>query len=143
LPRDFDGRFDHSGIRKLWLTASGGPFLRTARELLDDVTPQQACAHPKWIMGRKISVDSATLMNKGLEVIEASFLFNAKPAQIEVVIHPQSIVHSLVVDGSCWRNLAIPYAHADRSRAGLPDRIEAGVQSLNLCATPRSSSSRT
>ena len=96
LPRDFDGDFSRAGVRRLWLTASGGPFLRTARELMDNVTPQQACAHPKWVMGRKISVDSATLMNKGLEVIEASFLFKAKPEQIEVVIHPHRIVHTLV-----------------------------------------------
>ena len=137
LPRDFDGSLDRSGVRKLWLTASGGPFLRTARELLDDVTPQQACAHPKWIMGRKISVDSATLMNKGLEVIEASFLFNARPAQIEVVIHPQSIVHSLVeyVDGSVLAQLGNPDMRTPIAHAlAYPDRIDAGVQSLNLCA---------
>ena len=102
LPRGFDGDFERAGVRRLWLTASGGPFLRVAPGNLAQVTPEQACAHPNWVMGRKISVDSATLMNKGLEVIEASFLFRAKPAQIEVVIHPQSIVHSLVeyVDGS-------------------------------------------
>jgi len=135
LPRDFHGNLSHSGVKRLWLTASGGPFLRTARELLDQVTPQQACAHPKWVMGRKISVDSATLMNKGLEVIEASFLFRAKPAQIEVVIHPQSIVHSLVeyVDGSVLAQLGNPDMRTPIAHAlAYPERIDAGVQSLDL-----------
>lgn len=135
LPRDFDGSFAHSGVKRLWLTASGGPFLRTAREMLERVTPQQACAHPKWVMGRKISVDSATLMNKGLEVIEASFLFQAKPAQIEVVIHPQSIVHSLVeyVDGSVLAQLGNPDMRTPIAHAlAYPERIDAGVQPLDL-----------
>ena len=137
LPRDFDGSFPRSGVRRLWLTASGGPFLRTARELLDKVTPEQACAHPKWSMGRKISVDSATLMNKGLEVIEASFLFKANPSQIEVVIHPQSIVHSLVeyVDGSVLAQLGNPDMRTPIAHAlAYPERIDPGVQSLDLCA---------
>ena len=137
LPRDFDGSFARAGVRRLWLTASGGPFLRTARDMLDKVTPEQACAHPKWIMGRKISVDSATLMNKGLEVIEASFLFKAKPAQIEVVIHPQSIVHSLVeyVDGSVLAQLGNPDMRTPIAHAlAYPERIDPGVQSLDLCA---------
>ena len=137
LPRDFDGSLPRAGVKRLWLTASGGPFLRTARELLDKVTPEQACAHPKWIMGRKISVDSATLMNKGLEVIEASFLFKANPAQIEVVIHPQSIVHSLVeyIDGSVLAQLGNPDMRTPIAHAlGYPDRIDPGVQSLDLCA---------
>lgn len=137
LPRDFDGSLPRSGVRKLWLTASGGPFLRTERKLLDNVTPDQACAHPKWNMGRKISVDSATLMNKGLEVIEASFLFNAMPAQIEVVIHPQSIVHSLVeyVDGSVLAQLGNPDMRTPIAHAlAYPERIDPGVQSLDLCA---------
>ena len=137
LPRDFDGSFPRSGVRRLWLTASGGPFLRTARGLLDNVTPQQACAHPKWSMGRKISVDSATLMNKGLEVIEASFLFKAIPAQIEVVIHPQSIVHSLVeyVDGSVLAQLGNPDMRTPIAHAlAYPERIDPGVQPLDLCA---------
>lgn len=137
LPRDFDGNFPRAGVKRLWLTASGGPFLRTARELLDKVTPEQACAHPKWIMGRKISVDSATLMNKGLEVIEASFLFKAKPAQIEVVIHPQSIVHSLVeyIDGSVLAQLSNPDMRTPIAHAlAYPERIDPGVQSLDLCA---------
>ena len=137
LPRDFDGSFPSAGVKRLWLTASGGPFLRTARELLDKVTPEQACAHPKWIMGRKISVDSATLMNKGLEVIEASFLFGANPSQIEVVIHPQSIVHSLVeyVDGSVLAQLGNPDMRTPIAHAlAYPERIDSGVQSLDLCA---------
>jgi 1-deoxy-D-xylulose-5-phosphate reductoisomerase len=137
LPRDFDGSLPRAGVKKLWLTASGGPFLRTARELLDSVTPQQACAHPKWNMGRKISVDSATLMNKGLEVIEASFLFQAKPAQIEVVIHPQSIVHSLVeyIDGSVLAQLGNPDMRTPIAHAlAYPERIDPGVPSLDLCA---------
>ena len=135
LPRDFDGSFSRTGVRRLWLTASGGPFLRTARELLDNVTPQQACAHPKWVMGRKISVDSATLMNKGLEVIEASFLFKAKREQIEVVIHPQSIVHSLVeyIDGSVLAQLGNPDMRTPIAHAlAYPERIDAGVQALDL-----------
>ncbi len=137
LPRDFDGDFARSGVKKLWLTASGGPFLRTSKELQHKVTPQQACAHPKWVMGRKISVDSATLMNKGLEVIEASFLFRAKPAQIEVVIHPQSIVHSLVeyADGSVLAQLGNPDMRTPIAHAlAYPERIDAGVQSLDLFA---------
>ncbi len=137
LPRDFDGNFARSGVKKLWLTASGGPFLRTSKEMQDQVTPQQACAHPKWVMGRKISVDSATLMNKGLEVIEASFLFGAKPAQIEVVIHPQSIVHSLVeyADGSVLAQLGNPDMRTPIAHAlAYPERIDAGVRSLDLFA---------
>ncbi len=137
LPRDFDGSLPRAGVRKLWLTASGGPFLRTQRKLLDDVTPEQACAHPKWSMGRKISVDSATLMNKGLEVIEASFLFKATAAQIEVVIHPQSIVHSLVeyVDGSVLAQLGNPDMRTPIAHAlAYPERIDPGVQPLDLCA---------
>ena len=137
LPRDFDGSLARAGVKRLWLTASGGPFLHTALELLHNVTPEQACAHPKWSMGRKISVDSATLMNKGLEVIEASFLFKAKPAQIEVVIHPQSIVHSLVeyVDGSVLAQLGNPDMRTPIAHAlAYPERIDPGVQPLDLCA---------
>ncbi len=135
LPRNFDGSLARSGVRRLWLTASGGPFLRTALDALEFVTPDQACAHPKWNMGRKISVDSATLMNKGLEVIEASFLFNARPAQIEVVIHPQSIVHSLVeyVDGSVLAQLGNPDMRTPIAHAlAYPERIDAGVKALDL-----------
>jgi 1-deoxy-D-xylulose-5-phosphate reductoisomerase len=135
LPRNFDGDLKRAGVRKLWLTASGGPFLRTPREQLEQVSPDQACAHPKWIMGRKISVDSATLMNKGLEVIEASFLFNATPAEIEVVIHPQSIVHSLVeyIDGSVLAQLGNPDMRTPIAHAlAHPERIDSGVQALDL-----------
>ena len=125
------------GVRKIILTASGGPFRSTAPELLGKVTPEQACAHPNWVMGRKISVDSATMMNKGLEVIEARWLFGLPPERIEVLIHPQSIVHSLVeyVDGSMIAQLSnpdmrVPIAHA----LGFPERIESGAKSLDLAA---------
>ena len=128
------------GVRKITLTASGGPFRSTAPELLAKVTPDQACAHPNWVMGRKISVDSATMMNKGLEVIEARWLFDLPAERIEVLIHPQSIVHSLVeyVDGSVIAQLSnpdmrVPIAHA----LAYPERIESGVKSLDL-ATLRS-----
>ncbi len=137
LPRGFDGDFGRAGVRRLWLTASGGPFLRAAPEQLAQVTPEQACAHPNWVMGRKISVDSATLMNKGLEVIEASFLFGANPAQIEVVIHPQSIVHSLVeyVDGSVIAQLGNPDMRTPIAHAlAYPERIDPGVEALDLFA---------
>src|SRR5690606_6936868 len=137
LPSGFDGNLALGGVRRLWLTASGGPFLRTPPAQLHAVTPDQACAHPKWVMGRKISVDSATLMNKGLEVIEASYLFHAGPEQIRVVIHPQSIVHSLVeyVDGSVLAQLGNPDMRTPIAHAlAFPERIEAGVQSLDLCA---------
>lgn len=137
LPSGFDGNLARGGVRRLWLTASGGPFLRTPPAQLHAVTPDQACAHPKWVMGRKISVDSATLMNKGLEVIEASYLFHAGPEQIRVVIHPQSIVHSLVeyVDGSVLAQLGNPDMRTPIAHAlAFPERIEAGVQSLDLCA---------
>lgn len=93
LPRDYSCNFENSGVRRIVLTASGGPFRNLALTELAHVTPDQACAHPNWVMGRKISVDSATMMNKGLEVIEAHWLFNAPPDRIEVVIHPQSVIH--------------------------------------------------
>jgi 1-deoxy-D-xylulose-5-phosphate reductoisomerase len=126
-----------AGIRRLLLTASGGPFRNLPTEKFASVTPQQACAHPNWVMGRKISVDSATLMNKGLEVIEAAFLFNVKPEQIEVVIHPQSVVHSLVeyVDGSMIAQLGNPDMRTPIAHAlAFPERIENGVASLDLFA---------
>ncbi|MEK7738194.1 MAG: 1-deoxy-D-xylulose-5-phosphate reductoisomerase, partial [Pseudomonadota bacterium] len=96
LPADYAGSFEAKGVRRIMLTASGGPFRTAPLEQMAGVTPEQACAHPNWVMGRKISVDSATMMNKGLEVIEAHWLFNAPVERIEVVIHPQSIIHSLV-----------------------------------------------
>jgi len=122
-------------IKKIVLTASGGPFRTTPLEKLAGVTPEQACAHPNWVMGRKISVDSATMMNKGLEVIEARWLFDLAPERIEVVIHPQSIVHSMVeyLDGSVIAQLSnpdmrVPIAHA----LAYPERIDSGAKPLDL-----------
>jgi 1-deoxy-D-xylulose-5-phosphate reductoisomerase len=135
LPSAFDGDLERAGVRRILLTASGGPFLRTPLENLRRVSPEQACAHPNWVMGRKISVDSATMMNKGLEVIEACFLFNARPAQIEVVIHPQSVVHSMVeyVDGSVLAQLGNPDMRTPIAHGlGFPQRIESGAQRLNF-----------
>jgi 1-deoxy-D-xylulose-5-phosphate reductoisomerase len=135
LPAGFEGDLESAGVRRIVLTASGGPFLRAPLESLARVTPEQACAHPNWVMGRKISVDSATMMNKGLEVIEACFLFNARPAQIEVVIHPQSVVHSMVeyVDGSVLAQLGNPDMRTPIAHAlGFPQRIESGAQRLNF-----------
>jgi 1-deoxy-D-xylulose-5-phosphate reductoisomerase len=126
---------DPRSVRRIVLTASGGPFRAAPMERLAQVTPEEACAHPNWVMGRKISVDSATMMNKGLEVIEARWLFDVPAERIEVVIHPQSIVHSLVeyVDGSVIAQLSnpdmrVPIAHA----LGFPERIESGARPLDL-----------
>jgi len=127
-----------SGVSRLILTASGGPFRGRSRAELADVTPDQACKHPKWSMGRKISVDSATLMNKGLEVIEAHHLFGAAPGAIEVLVHPQSLVHSLVeyVDGSVLAQLGNPDMRTAIAHAlAWPDRIAAGVPPLDLAAS--------
>jgi 1-deoxy-D-xylulose-5-phosphate reductoisomerase len=135
LPERFNDGLESAGVEKLILTASGGPFLHRDRASLQNVTPAQACNHPNWDMGRKISVDSATLMNKGLEVIEARWLFNARPDQIEVVVHPQSIVHSLVAyrDGSVLAQLGMPDMRTPIACAlAWPARIEAGVKRLNL-----------
>ncbi len=125
------------GVRRIVLTASGGPFRAASLEAIAAATPEQACAHPNWVMGRKISVDSATMMNKGLEVIEARWLFDLPPERIEVVIHPQSVVHSLVeyVDGSMLAQLSnpdmrVPIAHA----LGFPERIASGARTLDLAA---------
>ncbi|WP_158892261.1 MULTISPECIES: 1-deoxy-D-xylulose-5-phosphate reductoisomerase [unclassified Pseudomonas] len=123
------------GVRRILLTASGGPFRETPAEQLAGVTPDQACAHPKWSMGRKISVDSATLMNKGLELIEACWLFEATPEQVEVVIHPQSVIHSLVdyVDGSVLAQLGNPDMRTPIAHAlAWPERIDSGVAALDL-----------
>ncbi|KTT21962.1 1-deoxy-D-xylulose-5-phosphate reductoisomerase [Pseudomonas rhizoryzae] len=123
------------GVRRILLTASGGPFRQTPAEQLIGVTPDQACAHPKWSMGRKISVDSATLMNKGLELIEACWLFEATPEQVEVVIHPQSVIHSLVdyVDGSVLAQLGNPDMRTPIAHAmAWPERIDSGVAALDL-----------
>jgi len=123
------------GVRRILLTASGGPFRGKRREELATITPQQACAHPNWVMGRKISVDSATLMNKGLEVIEAHWLFGAAPAQIDVVVHPQSIVHSMVeyADGSVLAQLGNPDMRTALAHAlAWPERVDAGVAPLDM-----------
>lgn len=140
LPVGFDGNLAAAGVSKLLLTASGGPFRAVPLETLDSVTPEQACAHPNWVMGRKISVDSATMMNKGLEVIEARWLFNARPDQIDVVIHPQSIIHSMVqyIDGSVLAQLGNPDMRTPIAHAlAYPERIDAGVASLDLFAIGR------
>lgn len=123
------------GVRNLLLTASDGPFRNTPLSELEHVTPDQACAHPKWVMGRKISVDSATMMNKGLEMIEAHWLFNVPPEKIQVVIHPQSVVHSLVqyIDGSVIAELGNPDMRTPIAHAlAYPDRVDAGVAPLDL-----------
>ena len=140
LPPEFDGDLAAVGVRRILLTASGGPFRDTPLEHLPQITPEQACAHPNWVMGRKISVDSATMMNKGLEVIEANWLFNAAEEQIKVVIHPESVIHSLVeyVDGSVLAQLGIPDMRTPIAFAlGYPRRIEAGVNFLDLAAVGR------
>jgi 1-deoxy-D-xylulose-5-phosphate reductoisomerase len=129
-----------AGVRRIMLTGSGGPFRQTPMDQLQGVTPDQACAHPKWSMGRKISVDSATLMNKGLELIEACWLFDAKPSQVEVVIHPQSVIHSLVdyVDGSMLAQLGNPDMRTPISHAlAWPQRIDSGVEPLDLFKVAR------
>ncbi len=137
LPTDAAGRAATREVRRIVLTASGGPFRTASLEKLKSVTPEEACAHPNWVMGRKISVDSATMMNKGLEVIEARWLFDVDPSRIEVVIHPQSIVHSLVeyIDGSMLAQLSnpdmrVPIAHA----LAYPNRFASGASPLDLAA---------
>ena len=123
------------GIKRILLTASGGPFRKASEAELRAVTPQQALNHPNWVMGPKITIDSATLMNKGLEVIEAHWLFNASPEQIEVVVHPQSVIHSMVeyIDGSVLAQLGNPDMRTPIAYAlGHPDRLESGVGSLDL-----------
>ncbi len=135
LPTGFEQGLEQAGVERIILTASGGPFLDMPAEQLSQVTPAQACKHPNWDMGRKISVDSATLMNKGLEVIEARWLFNAKPDRLEVLIHPQSIVHSMVAyrDGSVLAQLGAPDMRTPIAHAlAWPQRIESGVERLNL-----------
>jgi 1-deoxy-D-xylulose-5-phosphate reductoisomerase len=134
LPRGYEEP-RAAGVRRILLTASGGPFRSRPLRELDRVTPDEACAHPNWSMGRKISVDSATMMNKGLEVIEAHWLFGVPAQAIEVVIHPESVVHSLVeyVDGSVIAQLGNPDMRTPIAYAlGYPDRIEAGVEFLDL-----------
>jgi 1-deoxy-D-xylulose-5-phosphate reductoisomerase len=122
-------------VRRILLTGSGGPFRTRSLAELAAVTPDEACAHPNWSMGRKISVDSATMMNKALEIIEAHWLFGAAPTQIEVVVHPQSVVHSMVeyADGSVIAQLGHPDMRTPIAQAlAHPDRIEAGVPPLDL-----------
>jgi 1-deoxy-D-xylulose-5-phosphate reductoisomerase len=125
------------GVIRVILTASGGPFRTTSAAKMAHVTPDEACAHPKWKMGRKISVDSATLMNKGLEVIEATLLFGLPETQVDVVVHPQSVVHSLVeyADGSMLAQLGAPDMRTPIAQAlAWPERFASGVQSLDLLA---------
>jgi 1-deoxy-D-xylulose-5-phosphate reductoisomerase len=140
LPRGYDGQAESHGVSHIVLTASGGPFRGRGAAELAAVTPEQACAHPNWRMGRKISVDSATLMNKGLEVIEAHWLFHLPPERIEVVIHPQSIIHSLVAyrDGSMLAQLGNPDMRTAIAYAlAWPERVDAGVAPLDLAAIAR------
>ena len=135
LPPQFGDGLPTVGVERILLTASGGPFRARARSELHRVTPDEACAHPNWVMGRKISVDSATMMNKGLEVIEACWLFGTTPAQIEVVIHPQSVIHSMVqyVDGSVLAQLGNPDMRTPIAYAlAWPERCAAGVERLDL-----------
>ena len=140
LPQDYARGLGAVGVRRILLTASGGPFRETPLADLQHVTPDQACAHPNWSMGRKISVDSASMMNKGLELIEACWLFDAKPSQVEVVIHPQSVIHSLVdyVDGSVLAQLGNPDMRTPIANAlAWPERIDSGVAPLDLFAVAR------
>lgn len=128
------------GVHKILLTASGGPFRNTPIHELSKVTPEQACAHPNWSMGQKISVDSATMLNKGLELIEACWLFNTRPQKIQVVVHPQSVVHSMVeyVDGSVLAQLGNPDMRTPIAHAlAWPERIESGVATLDLISIAR------
>ncbi|MCU0089376.1 1-deoxy-D-xylulose-5-phosphate reductoisomerase [Pseudomonas koreensis] len=140
MPQDFARGLSNVGVRRILLTASGGPFRQTPMAELAHVSPDQACAHPNWSMGRKISVDSASMMNKGLELIEACWLFDAKPSQVEVVIHPQSVIHSLVdyVDGSVLAQLGNPDMRTPIANAlAWPERIDSGVAPLDLFAVAR------
>lgn len=135
MPTNYTDGLSQTGVEKILLTASGGPFRTTSLDALETVTPEQACAHPNWDMGRKISVDSATMMNKGLEVIEACWLFDTGPEKIQVVLHPQSIIHSLVqyVDGSVLAQLGNPDMRTPIAHAlAWPERIDSGVEPLNL-----------
>ncbi|AXK55902.1 MULTISPECIES: 1-deoxy-D-xylulose-5-phosphate reductoisomerase [Pseudomonas] len=140
MPGDFSRGLSQVGVRRILLTASGGPFRQTPLAELEHVSPEQACAHPNWSMGRKISVDSASMMNKGLELIEACWLFDAKPSQVEVVVHPQSVIHSLVdyVDGSVLAQLGNPDMRTPIANAlAWPERIDSGVAPLDLFAIAR------
>lgn len=140
MPVDYAKGLRQAGVKKIMLTASGGPFRTFNQAQLESVTPEQACDHPNWKMGRKISVDSATMMNKGLELIEACWLFNAKPEDIQVVIHPQSVIHSLVAydDGSVIAQLGNPDMRTPIAHAmAWPERMDSGVQDLDLFAVAK------
>lgn len=135
LPRDYRGRLNEHGIQSIILTASGGPFLETDLAAFDRITPAQAVKHPNWHMGQKISVDSATMMNKGLELIEAHWLFGCPPEKLEVVVHPQSVIHSMVryLDGSVLAQMGKPDMRTPIAYClGLPERIESGVGALDF-----------
>lgn len=135
LPAEHRGGLSRHGVTQLLLTASGGPLRHLSGEALERVTPDEACAHPNWSMGRKISVDSATLMNKGLELIEACWLFDATPEQVQVVVHPQSVVHSMVAydDGSVIAQMGNPDMRTPIAYGlAFPERIDAGVKPLDL-----------
>lgn len=136
LPHDFQaGQLSQHGISSLILTASGGPFLHTDLNTFDSITPEQAIKHPNWSMGQKISIDSASMMNKGLELIEAHWLFGASAHQLEVVIHPQSVIHSMVryIDGSVIAQLGKPDMRTPIAYClGLPERIDSGVGALDF-----------
>ena len=140
MPPGFFRSPEQLGVRRILLTASGGPFLNTPLQALARVTPEDACAHPNWDMGRKISVDSATMMNKGLEVIEACWLFKTDPQRIHVVLHPQSVIHSMVeyADGSILAQMGNPDMRTPIAHAlAWPERMESGVQSLDLFEVAR------
>ncbi|MRI34953.1 1-deoxy-D-xylulose-5-phosphate reductoisomerase [Endozoicomonas sp. OPT23] len=140
MPHGYQNGLAQVGVRRILLTASGGPFREAPVDTFASVTPEQACAHPNWSMGRKISVDSATMMNKGLEFIEACWLFGAKPSQVEVVIHPQSIIHSLVDynDGSVLAQMGNPDMRTPIAHAlAWPERIHSGVAPLSLADVGR------
>ena len=140
LPVDQFGRPEMSNVEKIVLTASGGPFRGRSRQSLDTVTPEEACAHPNWSMGQKISVDSATLANKGLELAEACWLFDRTPDQIDIVVHPQSIVHSMIRyrDGSVLAQLGQPDMRTPIAYClAWPDRVDAGVEPLDLVTARR------
>jgi 1-deoxy-D-xylulose-5-phosphate reductoisomerase len=140
MPVDGGARISLAGVSKVLLTASGGPFRNWSLERMREATPDQACAHPNWSMGRKISVDSASLMNKGLEFVEACWIFDLAPDLVEVVVHPQSIIHSMVQyrDGSVLAQMGNPDMRTPIAYGlGWPDRLEAGVAPLDLVATAR------
>jgi len=140
MPQQKGGRLASMGVKRVLLTASGGPFRNSSIEELKAVTRAQGLNHPNWVMGPKITIDSATLMNKGLEVIEAYWLFNARPEQIEVVVHPQSVIHSMVeyIDGSILAQLGNPDMRTPIAYGlGYPERLSSGVSSLDLLTTAR------